>query len=187
MHCLCVFPLWMDPRPVNCGIALFGSQKENTVVSSLQCSLICIDKTGAGLFEYSLFRISIITIYLRACEKLSSQQMPQSSKHWPTPGPYFSVWHMLPIPHPLCGNIPSPSLSGFGGCWVCLGSGGSKWSWKWMNKNMNENMEQRTGSKSGKEYVKAVYCHPAHLTSMQSISCKMTGWMKHKLESRLLG
>ena len=39
----------------------------------------------------------------------------------------------------------------------------------------------------GKEYVKAVYCHPAYLTSMQSTSCKMLGWIKHKLESRLLG
>ena len=46
-------------------------------------------------------------------------------------------------------------------------------------------MEQQTGSKSGKEYVKAVYCHPAYLTYMQSTSCKMQGWMKHKLESRL--
>ena len=55
-----------------------------------------------------------------------------------------------------------------------------------MNKNMNENMEQRTGSKSGKEYVKAVYCHPAHLTSMQSTSCEVPAWMKCQLESRLL-
>ena len=39
----------------------------------------------------------------------------------------------------------------------------------------------------GKEYVKAVYCHPAYLTSMQSTSCKILGWMKHKLESRMLG
>ena len=39
----------------------------------------------------------------------------------------------------------------------------------------------------GKEYVKAVYCHPAYLTNMQSTSCEMPGWMKHKLESRLLG
>ena len=44
-----------------------------------------------------------------------------------------------------------------------------------------------TGSKMGKEYVKAVYCHPAYLTCMQSISCKMLGWMNYKLESRLLG
>ena len=48
-------------------------------------------------------------------------------------------------------------------------------------------MEQQTGSRSGKEYVKAVYCHPAYLTYMQSTSCEMPGWMKHKLESRLLG
>ena len=42
-------------------------------------------------------------------------------------------------------------------------------------------MEQQTGSKEEKEYVKAVYCHPAYLTYMQSISCKTPGWMKHKL------
>ena len=49
------------------------------------------------------------------------------------------------------------------------------------------NMEQQTGSKLGKEYVKTVYCHPAYLTYMQSTSCEMLDWMKHKLESRLLG
>ena len=43
------------------------------------------------------------------------------------------------------------------------------------------------GSKFDKEYIKAVYCHPAYLTSMQSTSCEMQGWMKHKLESGLLG
>ena len=48
-------------------------------------------------------------------------------------------------------------------------------------------MKQQTGSKSGKEYVKAEYCHPAYLTYMQSTSCEMPGWMKHELESRLLG
>ena len=48
-------------------------------------------------------------------------------------------------------------------------------------------MEQRTGFKLGKDYIKAVYCHPAYLTYMQSTSCEMLGWMKHKLESRLWG
>ena len=48
-------------------------------------------------------------------------------------------------------------------------------------------MEQQTGSKLGKEYIKAVYCHPAYLTSMQSTSCEMPGWMKYKLESVLPG
>ena len=46
-------------------------------------------------------------------------------------------------------------------------------------------MEQQTGSKLGKGYIKAVYCHSACLTYMQSTSCKMLGWMKHKLEARL--
>ena len=49
------------------------------------------------------------------------------------------------------------------------------------------NMEPQTGSNLGKEYVKAVYCHHACLTYMQSTSCEMLGWMKHKLESRLPG
>ena len=46
---------------------------------------------------------------------------------------------------------------------------------------------KQTDSKLGKEYVKAVYCHPAYLTYMQSTSCKMPGWMKHELESRFPG
>ena len=54
-------------------------------------------------------------------------------------------------------------------------------------QQLEQDMEQQTGSESGKEYVKAVYYHPAYLTYMQSTSCKMPGWMKHKLESRLLG
>ena len=48
-------------------------------------------------------------------------------------------------------------------------------------------MEQQTGSKLGKKYVKAIYCHPAYLTYMQNTSCEMLGWMKHKLESRFPG
>ena len=48
-------------------------------------------------------------------------------------------------------------------------------------------VEQQTASKLGKEHIKAVYCHPAYLAYMQSTSCKMPGWMKHKLESRLPG
>ena len=48
-------------------------------------------------------------------------------------------------------------------------------------------MEQQTGSKSGKEYVKAIYCHAAYLTSMQRTSWETLGWKKHKLESRLPG
>ena len=54
-------------------------------------------------------------------------------------------------------------------------------------QQLEPDMDQWTGSKSGKEYVKAVYCHPAYLTSMLSTSSKMPSWMKHKRESRLLG
>ena len=54
-------------------------------------------------------------------------------------------------------------------------------------QQLEMDMEQQTGSKKEKEYIKAVYCHPAYLTYMQSTSCKMPGWMKHKLELRLQG
>ena len=55
------------------------------------------------------------------------------------------------------------------------------------NQQLEQDTEQWTGSKLGKEYIKAVYCHPASLTYMYCTSCKMSGWMKHKLESRLPG
>ena len=54
-------------------------------------------------------------------------------------------------------------------------------------QQLEPDMEQHTGSKLGKEYIKAAYCQPAYLTYMQSTSCEMPGWTKHKLESRLLG
>ena len=54
-------------------------------------------------------------------------------------------------------------------------------------QQLEPDVEQQIGSKSEKEYVKAVYCHPAYLTDMRSTSCEMPGWMKHKLESRLPG
>ena len=54
-------------------------------------------------------------------------------------------------------------------------------------QQLEPDMEKQTGSKLGKEYGKAVYCHPAYLTYMQNTSCKMLDWMKRKLESRLPG
>ena len=54
-------------------------------------------------------------------------------------------------------------------------------------QQLEPDMEQQTSSKLGKEYIKAVYCHPAYLTYMQSTSCEMPDCMKHKLESRLPG
>ena len=54
-------------------------------------------------------------------------------------------------------------------------------------KQLEPDLEQQTGSKLGKVYSKAVHCHPAYLTYMQSTSCEIPGWMNHNLESRLLG
>ena len=54
-------------------------------------------------------------------------------------------------------------------------------------QQLEMDMEQQTDSKEGKEYIKAAYCHPAYLTYMQSTSCKIPDWMKHKLESRFPG
>ena len=54
-------------------------------------------------------------------------------------------------------------------------------------QQLEPSMERLTSSKLGKEYVKAVYCHSAYLTYMQSTSCEKPGWMKHNLESRLPG
>ena len=56
-----------------------------------------------------------------------------------------------------------------------------------MKQQLEPDIETQTGSKSGKEYIKAAYCHPAYLTWMQSTSCEIPCWMKHKLESRLTG
>ena len=64
-------------------------------------------------------------------------------------------------------------------------------SWEtWMQvkeQQLEPAMEQQSGSKLGKKYVKAVYCHPAYLTYMQSTSCEMPGWRNNKQESRLPG
>ena len=68
---------------------------------------------------------------------------------------------------------------------------GNTWPASWeicmqvRKQQLELDMEQQTGSKSGKEYVKAVYCHPAYLTYMQSTSWETLGWMKHRLESSL--
>ena len=70
--------------------------------------------------------------------------------------------------------------------WECQ----TTWHASWeicMQVKKQPDMEQQTGSKLGKEYVKAVYCHPAYLTYMQSTSWETLDWKKHKLESRLSG
>ena len=59
--------------------------------------------------------------------------------------------------------------------------------YRFKKQQLELDMEQQTGSKSGKEHVKVVYCHLAYLTFMQNTSCEMSGWMKHTLESRMPG
>ena len=54
-------------------------------------------------------------------------------------------------------------------------------------QQLEPDVEQQTGLKLGKDYIKAVYCHPAYLTYIHSTSCKMPGWMNHRLELRLPG
>ena len=73
--------------------------------------------------------------------------------------------------------------------WECQTTWPASWEicMQAKKEQLELDMEQQTGSKLGKEYIKAVYCYPAYLTWIQSTSCKMPGWVKLKLESRLLG
>ena len=85
--------------------------------------------------------------------------------------------------------------------WITINCGNLLKKWEWQTtwpasweiciqikkQQLELHMEKQTGSKSGKEYIKAIYCHPAYLTYMQSKSWEMLGWMKHKLKARLLG
>ena len=59
--------------------------------------------------------------------------------------------------------------------------------WQVRKQQLESDLEQQTGSKSGKKYVRAVYCHSTYLIYMQRTSCEMLGWLKHKLESRFQG
>ena len=93
------------------------------------------------------------------------------------------------------------SISAFLTMWITINCGKfwkrweyqTTWPASWeicmqvRKQQLELDMEQQTGSKYGKEYVKAVYCHPAYLTYMQSTSWETLDWKKHKLESRLLG
>ena len=73
--------------------------------------------------------------------------------------------------------------------WECQTTWTSSWKicMQVRKQQLELDMEQQIGFKLGKEYIKAEYCHPAYLTSMQSTSCEMLDWMKHKVESILLG
>ena len=91
---------------------------------------------------------------------------------------------LLTMPKPLCG---SPQTGKFFKGWEYQGTWPASWEicMQVKKKQLELDLEQQTGPRLGKEYVKAVDCHPAYLTYIQSTSCEMLGWMKHKLELRL--
>ena len=104
------------------------------------------------------------------------------------------AWRILGMEEP--GGLPSMGLNGVGHDWSDLAAAAAyqtTWPASWeicmqvKKQQLELDMEQQTGSKLGKQYVKAVYCHPAYLTYTQSTTGEMMGWIKHKLESRFLG
>ena len=99
-----------------------------------------------------------------------------------------SISALLPIPKPLTVWI-TINCGTFWKRWEYQTTWAASWEIRVQvrKQQLELDMEQQTGSKSGKEYVKAVYCHPAYLTNMQDTSWEMPCWMKCKLESRLAG
>ena len=93
----------------------------------------------------------------------------------------ISISALLTMPKPLCGSQQNVENSDRDGNTRPLDLPPEKC----MRQEATIRTGHGTGSKSGKEYVNGIYCHPAYLTSMQSTLCEMPGWMKHKLESRL--
>ena len=99
-----------------------------------------------------------------------------------------SIYAFLRMPEPLTMYITT-DCGKFFKSWKYQTTWPASWEicMQVRKQQLELDMEQQTGSKSGKEYIKAVCCHPAYLTYMQSTSREMPDWMKHKLESRLSG
>ena len=126
-------------------------------------------------------------VYKRQRNQRSNCQHPLDyQKSNKVPGKHLLLLHWLRQSLWLCG---SQQTGKFFKRWAYQ----TTWPASWeicvqiKKQQLELDMEQRTDSKLGKEYVKAVYCPPAYLTYMQSTSCEMPGWMKHKLESKLPG
>ena len=152
-----------------------GSPPGSTVPGILQARTlewVAISFSNAWKWKVKVKLLSCVR--LLAAPRTAAYQAPPAmgfsrQEYWsglpvPFPGKFFKRWGYqttLPASRDICIQVKKPQLE--------------------------LDMEQKTGSKLEKEYVKAVYCHPAYLTCMQSTSCKMPGWMKHKLESRLPG
>ena len=139
------------------------------------------------MFVFGRFSVSYYGTELLFCHGLYLQTSIGSSKKQES-SKRTSTSALLTIPKPLT-------------AWITTNSGEfwkrreyqTTWRASWeicmqvKKQQLELDVEQQTGSKLGKEYVKAVYCHPAYLAYMQSTSCEMLNWMKHKLESRLPG
>ena len=98
-----------------------------------------------------------------------------------------SIFALLTMPKPLTVWI-TKNGGKFWKKWEYQTTWPASWEiYMQVKKQLEIDVEQQIGSKSGKVYIKAAYCHPAYLTYMQSTSWETLGWMKHKLESRLLG
>ena len=117
-------------------------------------------------------------------------KLPTSSGSWKKQESFVktSISALLTMPKPLTVWITT-NCGKFFKRWQYQTTRPASWEicMQVKKQQLDLDMEQQTGSKLGKEYVRAVYCHPAYLTYMQSTSWGILGWMKHKLESRLLG
>ena len=108
---------------------------------------------------------------------------------------FLWVWHFFKIPHgrdviySICLSLSGLFHLPFWKRWENQTTWPASWEicMQVRKQQLKLDMQQQTGSKQEKEYVKAVYCHPAYLTDMQSTSWETLGWKKHKLESRLPG
>jgi len=161
----------------HCTIALI-SHASKVMLKILQARLQQYVNHELQLFKLALRKAEEPEIKLPASAGLSKKQ--EASRK-------ISIFVLLTTPKPwLCGSQQNGK---FFKTWEYQTTWPASWE-IWMQVKKQElrlDMEQQTGSKLGKEYLKAVYCHRAYLTFMQSTSCEMPGWMKHKLESRLLG
>ena len=118
---------------------------------------------------------------IKLLSSVGSQKKQESSRKTPTSA-------LLTMPKPLTVWI-TINCENFWKRWKYQTTWPASWEifMQVKKQQLEPDMEQYTGSKLGKEYPKAVYCHLAYLTDMQSTSCEMPGWRKHKLESRLWG
>ena len=143
-------------------------------------------------WEYQIIWLASWEIYMQVRkQQLEMDIKKKKKKNWTCNNKWSEVTQSCPILwDPINCSPPGSSIHGIFQArilqWVAI-SFSSRSSWPRDRTQVSHICKQQTGSKYEKEYHKAVYCHPAYLTSMQSTSWEMLGCKKHKLESRLLG